>query len=79
MAKFISHIQSGLVCFYLYNNAMNSRKLRFWIALVVLCLALGLLLASTLPLARVRQVVPLPPVALPTPAASLFFPAVGVF
>jgi hypothetical protein len=55
----------------LYNNSMNlpkpSRRLRLWLAVILLILALGLLAYSAFPPVHVQQVMPMPPVILPSP------------
>jgi hypothetical protein len=49
---------------------MDSRrqrlKLRFWLAIIILILALVVLVISIYPQARVQQVLPMPPVILPS-------------
>lgn len=45
---------------------MNSQKLRLVLAAVILVFALGILIISSLPAARIQQVMPVPPVALPS-------------
>ncbi len=50
---------------------MNPRglhlRLRLWLAVIVLILALVLLVVSILPETRFQQVLPMPPVVLPSP------------
>ncbi len=54
-------------------------KLRFWLALIILVIALVVLVLSSLPETRIQQVVPLPPVVLPTPTpVSLLFTWKGI-
>jgi len=48
-------------------DSPNQRKrLRIWLAAIVLVLALIILIMATLPETRLRQVMPLPPITLPT-------------
>ncbi len=63
---------------------MASHSLRFWLAAVIFLLAVGFLVVSFWPEVRTQQVVPMPPVVLPsaTPVglattAALYIP--GIF
>lgn len=48
-------------------DSQNQRKrLRIWLAAIVLVLALIILIMAALPETRLRQVMPLPPITLPT-------------
>jgi hypothetical protein len=56
------------------NSRSQRHKLRFWLALMILVLALLVLVNSILPETRIQQVVPMPPVILPSPTPlSLLF------
>jgi hypothetical protein len=48
-------------------------KLRTWLAVIVFLIAMTILIISILPETRVQQVVPMPPITLPTltPASLL--------
>ncbi len=50
-------------------------KVRLWLAVIVLIMALTLLVISILPETRYQQVLPMPPVVLPvpTPTSLLIF------
>lgn len=48
------------------DSHRQRHKLRFWLALIILGLALVVLAASLSPGTRIEQVLPLPPVSLPT-------------
>jgi len=45
---------------------MNPRRLRLWLAVIIFFLALGLIIISFLPSPRIQQVLPVPPIILPT-------------
>jgi hypothetical protein len=45
---------------------MNSRRLRLWLAVLIFLFALGMIIISFLPSPRIQQVLPVPPLILPT-------------
>ncbi len=45
-------------------------KVRLWLAVIVLIIALVLLVISILPETRYQQVVPMPPIVLPAPTPT---------
>ena len=49
---------------------MLPRRLRFWLAVIVFIAAVAILLAALLPAPRIQQVLPVPPVVLPTPEST---------
>lgn len=54
-----------------YNKPMNSHrrtKLRIWLAVIVFIITMAILIVSILPETRVQQVIPMPPITLPTPS-----------
>jgi hypothetical protein len=64
---------------------MASHSLRFWLAAVIFLLALVFLIVSFWPEVRTQQVVPMPPVVLPSatpvlpaPPAALYIPGVSL-
>jgi hypothetical protein len=48
------------------DSPKKRRQLRIWLAVIVFVLALLILAIATLPETRVRQVMPFPPITLPT-------------
>jgi hypothetical protein len=49
---------------------MASHSLRFWLAAVIFIIAVVILVVSFWPEARTQQVVPMPPVVIPTAAPA---------
>jgi hypothetical protein len=51
---------------------MDPRRLRLWLAVILFVAAVGIIVLSLLPGVRVQQVLPVPPVQVPTPSAMFF-------
>jgi hypothetical protein len=61
------------------DSRRQRHRLRLWLALIILILALVVLVVSLLPGTRIEQVLPMPPVVLPSATPiSLLFPWKGM-